>query len=71
MMFPPSLQVSLSWGMASMLVPLWPSSEALLRARAPGARDQAWMSFPIFLSASKKDDLAAPYFLPIFANSAK
>jgi hypothetical protein len=36
----PSLLVSHSPGMAPVLVPLRPSSEALLRARAPGAGDQ-------------------------------
>src|SRR5437660_2914682 len=36
-MLPPSLLVSPSRGTAPVLVPLRPSSEALLRARAPGA----------------------------------
>jgi hypothetical protein len=35
----PSLLVFHSRGMAPVLVPLRPSSEALLRARAPGARE--------------------------------
>ena len=57
-----------------MLVYLRPSNEALLRARVPGAQDQRGCpSHPSdrARSASKKDGLAAPYFFPIFASSAK
>ena len=46
-----------------MLVYVWPSNEALLQARVPGAQDQCGCSSILSYrggSASKKDGLPAP-----------
>jgi hypothetical protein len=51
--------------------PIAPVERGPSEGARSGSTGPAWMSFPIRLSASKKDGLAAPYFLSIFANSAK
>lgn len=55
-----------SSGMAPAMVRLRPSSEALLRARAPGARDQRGCQFRAPLSCGVREHRAHPATPPLF-----
>jgi len=51
--------------------PIAPVERGPSEGARSGSTGPAWMSFPVRISANKKDGLATPYFLSIFANSAK
>jgi hypothetical protein len=65
MMVHPSLRMLLSGGMIPVLVPVRPSSEALLRARAPGAGgfSTGVVPVPFIAGVPRVQEIAEPPFL--------